>query len=51
MIDQKKVLKGLEMCLIRMCDECPYDDEKHCSTALNAEARDLIKEYWEDGKA
>lgn len=44
MPDREKVIKGLEMCKIRYCDECPYDDENSCSVYLNQDALDLLEE-------
>ena len=44
MSDREKVIKGLEMCKIMYCDECPYDDENSCSFYLNHDALELLKE-------
>ena len=44
MPDKEKVIKGLEMCKIRYCDECPYDDEDNCSLYLNQDALELLEE-------
>jgi hypothetical protein len=43
----EKVKKGLEMCKIRLCDECPYDDENECSFYLNHDALELLEEQEE----
>ena len=42
MADMDKVLKGLEMCKIDFCDECPYDDEASCTFYLKHDALELI---------
>ena len=44
MPDREKVIKGLEMCKIMYCDECPYDDEDNCHLYLNQDALELLKE-------
>ena len=44
MADRDKVLKGLEMCKIDFCDECPYDDEASCTFYLKHDALELLKE-------
>ena len=44
MTDREKVIKGLEMCIMHYCDECPFDDEKGCFDKLMDKAIALLKE-------
>ena len=44
MTDREKVIKGLEMCIMHYCDECPFDDEKGCFDKLMDRAIALLKE-------
>lgn len=44
MMEMDQIIKGLESCAIRYCDDCPYDDKISCADYLCIDAAELIKE-------